>query len=364
MKPSKGSKLWSHWALLVPFVSCASLLGFSTLSSMGSLSIFAFAIMMMAVIASVHHAELIAHRLGEPYGTLVLALAVTVIETALILSIMFMEGGKNPTLPRDTVYAAVMIICNGVVGLSLLIGGVHHKEQLFRIEGTGSGFAALATLSVLVLVMPLVTTSSPEGTYTNAQLLFVAISSLSLWLVFVFIQTVRHRDYFLPTENMEDESAHAVPPTALQAWTSLFLMALSLMCVVGFAKILSPSIKSLVALYQAPEATVGIVIALIVLLPETYAALRAAKADRLQTSMNLAIGSALASIGLTIPLVVLACVLFKFDLMLGVEAKDVVLLGLTFLVGAITLGSGRTNVMQGAIHLVLFAAFLFLTLVP
>lgn len=360
----KISKIFNHWAEIVPLMSAFCLYVFLTLTPLGFLSTVAFVVMMLAVIASVHHAELIAHRLGEPYGTLVLALAVTVIETAMILSIMFTEGGKNATLPRDTIYAAVMIICNGVVGLSLLIGGFHHKEQLFRIEGTGSGFAALVTLSVMVLVMPLFTTSSPEGTYTNSQLLFVALSSLALWLVFVFIQTIRHRDYFLPSVNVEDESVHAAPPTLTQAWISFVLMAISLVCVVGFAKLLSPTIKSLVTIYNAPDATVGIVIALIVLLPETWAALRAARADRLQTSMNLAIGSALASIGLTIPLVVLASVIFKFDLMLGIDTKDVVLLGLTFLVGAITLGSGRTNVMQGAIHLVLFASFLFLTLVP
>ncbi len=360
----KISKLFNHWPQLVPFVSGICLYGFLTIAMQGYLASIAFVIMMLAVIASVHHAEVIAHRLGEPYGTLVLALAVTVIETAMILSIMFAEVGKNATLPRDTIYSAVMIICNGVVGLSLLIGGLHHREQLFRIEGTGSGFAALVTLSVLVLVMPLYTISSPEGTYTNSQLLFVALSSLALWLVFVFIQTIRHRDYFLPSTNVEDESVHAAPPTVAQAWISFVLMAISLLCVVGFAKLLSPTIKSLVTTYNAPDATVGIVIALIVLLPETWAALRAASADRLQTSMNLAIGSALASIGLTIPLVVLFSVLFGFDLMLGIEAKDVVLLGLTFLVGSITLGSGRTNVMQGAIHLVLFAAFLFLTLVP
>jgi len=360
----KISKIFNHWAEIVPLMSAFCLYVFLALTPLGFLSTVAFVVMMLAVIASVHHAELIAHRLGEPYGTLVLALAVTVIETAMILSIMFTEGGKNATLPRDTIYAAVMIICNGVVGLSLLIGGFHHKEQLFRIEGTGSGFAALVTLSVMVLVMPLFTTSSPEGTYTNSQLLFVALSSLALWLVFVFIQTIRHRDYFLPSVNVEDESVHAAPPTLTQAWISFVLMAISLVCVVGFAKLLSPTIKSLVTIYNAPDATVGIVIALIVLLPETWAALRAARADRLQTSMNLAIGSALASIGLTIPLVVLASVIFKFDLMLGIDTKDVVLLGLTFLVGAITLGSGRTNVMQGAIHLVLFASFLFLTLVP
>jgi Ca2+:H+ antiporter len=245
-----------------------------------------------------------------------------------------------------------------------LIGGLHHKEQFFKIEGTGSGFAALTVLSVLVLIMPLFTVSSAEGTYTSSQLIFVGTSSLLLWIIFVFIQTIRHRDYFLPESSVSDESNHAVPPNRSQAWFSFLLLVISLVSVIGLAKLLSPSIEALVNSYQAPKAVVGIIIALIVLLPETWAALRAAKADRLQTSMNLAIGSALASIGLTIPLVIVASVLFKFNLNLGLEMKDVVLLGLSFLVGSITLGSGRTNMMQGAIHLVLFCTFLFLTLVP
>lgn len=355
---------FSSWPEFAPLLSALSLYFFLDRSLSGYLAVMAFLIMMMAVVSSVHHAEVIAHRLGEPFGTLVLALAVTVIETAMILSIMISDAGKSAALPRDTIYSAVMIICNGVVGFCLLIGGLHHKEQLFRIEGTGSGFAALATLSILVLVMPLYTISSPEGTYTNSQLMFVAISSLVLWLVFVFIQTIRHRDYFLPAENVADEAVHALPPSTRKAWLSFVLMTLSLACVVGFAKLLSPSIKSLVTTYNAPQSIVGIIVALIVLLPETWAALRAAMSNRLQTSMNLAIGSALASIGLTIPLVILFSVVFKCDLMLGIEIKDVVLLGLTFLVGSITLGSGKTNVMQGAIHLVLFASFLFLTLIP
>ena len=360
----KSINVLRNWAEITPFLSAAVLFACLSLSATGVVALVIFIVMMSAVIASVHHAEVIAHRLGEPFGTLVLALAVTVIETSMILSIMFTDSGKNASLPRDTIYSAVMIICNGVVGLSLLIGGLHHKEQLFRIEGTGSGFAALATLSVLVLVMPLFTISSAEGTYTNSQLIFIALSSLTLWLVFIFIQTIRHRDYFLPSLCVEDESVHAPPPTPSQAWISFALMLVSLFSVVGLAKLLSPAIKSLVTVYGAPESVVGIVIAMIVLLPETWAALRAARADRLQTSMNLAIGSALASIGLTIPLVVIFSVIYKFDLLLGLDTKDVVLLSLTFLVGSITLGSGKTNMMQGAIHILLFAAFLFLTLIP
>jgi Ca2+:H+ antiporter len=324
----------------------------------------AVAVLFSAVISAVHHAEVVAHRIGEPYGTLVLALAITVIEVALVMSIMLAGGENAATLARDTVYAAVMIICNGVVGVCILVGGLRHREQLFRIEGTGSGLAALAVLSVLVLVMPSLTRSAPGGTYAFSQMLFVAASSLVLWLVFVFIQTVRHRDYFLPAVRPEDESLHAAPPTNAAAWTSLGLLLVALVAVVGLAKLISPAIESGLSSVGAPKAVVGVIIAMIVLLPETWAAVRAARADRLQTSMNLAIGSALASIGLTVPVVVLLSIALDLPLVLGLEAKDIALVGLTFVVGAITLGSGRTNMMQGAVHLVVFAAFLALTFAP
>ena len=320
--------------------------------------------LVLAVLSSVHHAEVIAHKVGEPYGTLVLALAVTVIEVALVLSMMLAGGAQAATVPRDTIYAAVMIICNGVVGVCLLAGGLRHKEQLFRIEGTGSGLAALVVMSTLVLVLPSLTTSAPGANYTASQLIFVATGSLVLWLVFVFIQTVRHRDYFLPAQDAADEAVHAAPPSHNQAWLSFALLVVALVSVVGLAKILSPSLESLVRSWQAPTAVVGTLIAIIVLAPETWAAFRAARANRLQTSMNLAIGSALASIGLTIPLVVLAAVWLDLPLTLGLDPKDMALLVLTFMVGGITLASGRTNMMQGAIHLVVFAAFLFLTFVP
>lgn len=320
--------------------------------------------LLAAVVSAVHHAEVVAHRIGEPYGTLVLALAITVIEVALVLSIMLAGGENAATLARDTVYAAVMIICNGVVGVCLLVGGLRHREQTFRIEGTGSGLAALAVLSTLVLVMPGLTTSAPGGSYTLGQLVFVAASSLALWLVFVFIQTVRHRDYFLPAAQPDDETQHAEPPTARSAWASAILLLLALAAVVGLAKLISPAIEGVVDAAGAPKAVVGIVIAMIVLMPETWAALRAARADRLQTSMNLAIGSALASIGLTVPVVVGAAIALDLPLTLGLLPKDIALLALTFVVGAITLGSGRTNMMQGAVHLVVFAAFLVLTLAP
>ncbi len=349
---------------LVPVLALALTgVGFAFPSS-AVVSVLCAGALFVAVFAAVHHAEVVAHRVGEPYGTLVLALAITVIEAALILSLMVAGGAQTAALPRDTLFATVMIICTGVVGLCVLMGGIRHREQSFQIAGTGPALAALVVLSGLTLVLPVYTTSSPEGTYTNAQLVFVATAALATWAVFVFVQTVRHRDYFLPQESRTDENVHAHPPTTREAAVSLLLLTVALVSVVGLAKGLSPTIEALLEEFGAPKAAVGIVIALLVLLPETTAAVRAARANRLQTSMNLAIGSAMASIGLTVPVVVAASMALQLPLNLGLSNKDQALLVMTFLVSSITLGSGRTHLMQGAVHLVLFAAYLFLAFVP
>jgi Ca2+:H+ antiporter len=321
-------------------------------------------VLVAAVFAAVYHAEVVAHRVGEPFGTLVLAVAVTVIEVALIVSVMLTGGADAATVPRDTVFSAVMIIVTGVVGLCLLVGGLRHHEQSFRLEGANSGLAALIALATLSLVLPAYTTSTGGSTYSPAQLTFAAVASLARCAVFVFVQTVRHRDYFLPPGNPADEAVHASPPSAGRAWASFALLLVSLVAVVGLAKLLSPTIERGVAEAGLPKAVIGIAIAMLVLMPETWAALRAARADRLQTSMNLAFGSALASIGLTIPVVAIASIWFDLPLVLGIEPKETVLLVLSFLVGAITLATGRTNMMHGAVHLVIFAAYLFLALVP
>jgi Ca2+:H+ antiporter len=352
------------WTWLIPVLSIA-LLVVAAIAGVGTLlGILCGAALIAAVIIAVHHAEVVAHRVGEPFGTLVLALAVTAIETALILSMMIAGGKDMAALPRDSIYAAVMIICNGVVGICILVGGLAHREQTFRVEGAGAGLAALVVMSALTLVLPVFTTSTSGGTYSTSQLAFVAVSSAALWAIFIFVQTVRHRDYFIPITDAADPDVHANPPTAVQAWISFGLLLLSLVAVVGLVKKLSPAIEHGVEVANAPRAVVGIVIAALVLLPETWAAVRAARADRLQSSMNLAIGSALACIGLTVPVVVLASVALKLPLVLGLEPTDIGLLALTFLTSAFTLGTGRTYVMQGAVHLVIFAAFLFLAFVP
>lgn len=316
-----------------------------------------------AVMAAIHHAEVVAHRVGEPFGTLVLAVAVTVIEVALIVALMLAGGESAKALARDTVFSAVMIVCNGVVGLCLLLGGLRHRVLAFRVEGTSPALAALAALAGLSMVLPSFTTTTAGPTYSGSQLAFAGLSSLVLYGVFVFVQTVRHRDYFLPVDN-DNEEVHAAPPPDWVAWTSLGLLMLALIGVVGLAKALAPALESGVAGAGLPAAVSGVVIAMIVLLPETGAAVRSARGNRMQSSLNLALGSGLASIGLTIPVIAALSPIFPFSLALGLPPLQIVLLTLTLLVSAITLGSGRATVMHGAIHLVLFAAFLFLTVVP
>ena len=353
-----------YWGWAVPAAAFALLIVALLLPGGALLGFACAAALIGAVFVAVHHAEVVAHKLGEPFGTLVLAIAVTIIEVALILSMMLAGGPETAVLPRDTIFSAVMIICNGVVGICLLLGALRHYEQLFRLESANAGLATLIALATLSLVLPSFTISAPGPVYTPAQLAFAGVASLVLWGTFVFVQTVRHRDYFLPTGNAADEDVHAQPPSARQAWASFALLLVSLMAVVGLAKVLSPAIERAVAAAGAPKATIGIAIALLVLLPETWAAVRAAYANRLQSSINLAIGSALASIGLTIPVVALAAVVLDRQLALGLGPKDLVMLLLTFIVAAFTLATGRTNIMLGAVHLVLFAAFLFLALVP
>jgi len=353
-----------RWTLAVPVAAAALLAVALALPGSAVMLWLCVPALIGAVLAAVHHAEVVAHRVGEPFGTLVLAVAVTVIEVALIVSVMLSGGVSKAALPRDTIFAAVMIICNGVVGVCLLLGGLRHHEQSFHLEAANSSLAVLIALSTLSLVLPSFTISSPGASYTVAQLSFAAVVSLVLWAVFLFFQTVSHRDYFLPSGSAADQSAHAAPPSLRQTWASFGLLLLALVVVVGLAKVLSPSIERAVKAAGAPEAVIGIAIALLVLLPETWAAVRAARANRLQTSLNLALGSALASIGLTIPAVALASVQLDLPLALGLAPKDLVLLTLTFLVSSITLVSGRTTMMQGAVHLVVFATFLFLALVP
>ena len=319
-----------------------------------------------AVLSAVHHAEVVAHRVGEPFGSLVLAVAVTVIEVALIVTLMIAGAAAAETLARDTVFAAVIITSNGIVGLSILAGTRRGSVVAFNAEGTGAALATVATLATLGLVVPNFTTTTPGPVFSPPQLAFAAVTALALYGLFVALQTGRHRDYFLPVSDDGHiaDNEHATPPSTREALTSLALLLLALIAVVGNAKLVSPTIERAVKAAGLPVSVVGVIIALLILLPETIAAVRAAGQGRMQISLNLAFGSAMASIGLTIPTIAIASIWLPVPLHLGLAATDIVLLALTCVVAVLTVVPGRATLLQAGVHLALLAAYLFLAISP
>jgi Ca2+:H+ antiporter len=352
---------WWSWAW--PLAACVLVVLAALTGLNAALVVIADIVLIATVFAGVYHAEVVAHRVGEPFGTLILAVAVTIIEVALIVSVMIAQPVEKAGLARDTVFAAVMLVCNGIVGLCLLVGGARHHEQDFQLQGANAALAVLAALTTLSLIVPNYTTTTLGPVFSTSQLIFAGTASLVLYAAFVFIQTIRHRDYFLPPKGGA-EDAHAPLPSNSVALASAGLLIVSLVAVVGLAKVLTPVVEEGLRWLGVPKAFVGVVIAALVLLPEGTAAVRAAHANRLQTSLNLALGSALASIGLTIPAVAIVSIFIGQPLTVGLDGMSQVLLALTLLVSVLTLGTGRTTVLQGVVHLVILAAFLFLTIVP
>ena len=318
------------------------------------------------VLSAVHHAEVVAHKTGEPFGTLVLAMCITIIEVSLIISLMLTGHEGSEVIARDAVFATVMIVINGVIGLCIFIGGLKHHEMTFRNEGTNSALAVLTALATFILVMPNMTVSTPGPDFTKSQLAFAGTSAFALYMAFLFFQTITHRDYYLPKaqDKKTDINFHAQKPSNAKTAVSAVLLMLSLVVVVAMAELLSPAIESGVADLGAPKTIVGIAIAMLVLLPEGYAAVRAARANRLQSSLNLALGSALASIGLSIPVIAAIAIIFHLPLTLGISELNMTLMYLTFFIGALTLAIGRTTLLQGVVHLIIFFEYLFLSLVP
>ncbi|WP_133366287.1 calcium:proton antiporter [Qipengyuania sediminis] len=350
------------WAILMPLLAMIAVLA----ADAGNLTqaLVCAVLLAGAIMAAVYHAEVLAHYLGEPFGTLTLALAVTVIEVALIVSIMIAEGSAAQTLARDTLIAAIMITINGIVGICLLAGGRMHHEQTYTQQGVSAALAMLSTLAVLTLVLPNFTVSVRGPFYAPQQLVFVALVSLIIYATFVVAQTIRHRDHFLHHIEDADDHAHEAPVPRAKAFAAGAALAVALVGVVLLAKKLSPLIGDAVDALDAPRALVGVVFAGLVLAPEGFAALRAARANRVQNSLNLAIGSALATIGLTIPVVAMVALVFDLDLELGLDMRSTILLALTLLVATLTLSRGRTTMVQGVVHLVIFATWLFTTIFP
>lgn len=355
------------WTLAVPLVALALVaLYFADLTGAhGVITVLKIVMLSGAIFAAVHHAEIISVRVGEPFGSIVLAVAVTVIEVGLIVALMLAANDGGPTIARDTVYSAVMIVMTGLIGLCLVLGGQKHHEQRIRVSGTSSYLAVTGTLATFALILPNYTISTKGPTYSSVQLAAAALISIVLYAAFLFIQTVRHRDYFLAAADDADAMQGDVPPPSnRQATISLVFLLTALTAVILLAKILATDLDSLIKIAGLPKEFAGVVIAVLVLAPESIAAVRASLANRPQTSINLALGSALASIALTVPVITLVAAFTDVQLVLGVPAAKAALLILAMFVSVITLLPGRTTVLQGVVHLGIFFMFLVVAAVP
>ncbi|MBP7973002.1 MAG: hypothetical protein WBB44_04690 [Candidatus Nanopelagicales bacterium] len=401
--PSRVRAVLGSWSYALPVLAVIVFAATWGSKISGLVVVIASVLLAGAVLAAVGHAEVVAHRVGQPLGALVLAVSVTVIEVALIVTLMLSSGPDKSALARDTVFAALMITCNGIVGISILMATLRRRVTVFNPEGTGAALATITALATLSLVLPTFTTTTPGPTFSSGQLTFAALASLAVYALYIFVQTVRHKEDFLPAEvtapsaaltvrkasgtdelsvwvadaggvaagnsspgsldtAVDAESHHEVTDRA--AWLSVTFLMIALVGVVGLAKAVSPSIEGLVRDAGLPLSFVGVVIAFLVLLPEGIAAARAARGGHMQTSFNLAYGSAVASIGLTIPAIAVASIWMTQPLELGLSAVEMVLLGLTVVIGVLTVTPGRATLLQGGVHLAVFAGFLVLAMSP
>lgn len=356
------------WTILIPVLSAALVLAyFGGLLPKGMVAVKVAEVFLLCgvVFAAVHHAELVSARVGEPFGSIILALAVTIIEVGLIVALMLAADDGGPTIARDTVYAAVMLVLTGLIGISLVLGGQKHFEQKLTVAGTSSYLAVLGTLAAIALILPNFTVSTSGPTYNAVQLTAVAFVSILLYGAFLFTQTVRHRDYFLAADDDSDKASEDLdPPSVRQTVVSVIFLVIALSCVILQAKMLAPELDEMIDLAGLPPEFTGVVIAMLVLAPESIAAVRASLANRPQTSINLALGSALASIALTIPIITALAAFAQVQLSLGVPPAKMVLLALAMFVSVITLLPGRTSELQGYVHLGLFIMFLVVAAVP
>jgi Ca2+:H+ antiporter len=351
------------WTLAAPVAAWVLFAG-SGLGFGGFYTLLLIAGLVFSVLAAVHHAEVLARRVGEPFGALVLAVAVTIIEVALIISLMLTPGHVTATLARDTVFAAEMIILTGIVGGVLLLGGLKFGEQTFGLDGVSAALTVLTAISMLTLILPNYTSSVPGPFLNDKQLAFVAVVSLVLYGTFLLVQTIRHRAYFLPRDQAQGDEYRSPPPTNKTTAISGLFLLISLGIVVILAETLAPGLEAEIDKMGAPKSLVGIIIAMIVLLPEGISALQAATENRLQSALNLALGSALASIGLTIPAVAFVSLYKGLGLTLGIDTKSTVLFFLSLIIILLSLRTGRTTMLQGVVLLVIFAVYIFTTIVP
>ena len=320
-------------------------------------------LLVFCVMSAVHHSEIVAHRVGEPFGTIILAVSITIIEVAIIVSLMITGGEQYASFARDTVYSAVMLLLNGVVGFSLFIGGRKFRTQTFSVKSDKIALVSLISIVAFTMILPTFTKGEPGPYYTEAQILFEFIACLAIYTAFISAQTLRHREYFITgSQDAPDHSGHTISNTSLVI--SILFLLISLTIVVLLAKSLSIPLERVIVNYGLPKSLVGIIIAGVILLPEGIAAVSAARKNKLQTSLNLALGSAIASIGLTIPIVSLASYIYDFPLILGLDILSIILLVISIFTVMLSLIGGRSNAVYGVVLLVNLVAYIFLTINP
>jgi len=316
---------------------------------------------LLAAILATRHAEHLAERFGEPYGTLMLTLSAISLEIATVVTVM-LHNVDNPAFGRDTMFSVVMIVLNGIIGTALLVGGLRHHEQTYNLRGAKAFLSLLIPLATLALVWPDFTITSGVGTLSLVQKLFLLVMSLLLYAAFLVIQTRTHTSFFVEGEAMEQAPAH---PESTRRWaTHAVLLIAYLVLVVLLAKLFALPLETGVARLGMPAALAGFAVAILVLAPEGIAAIRAARFNQMQRAMNIGLGTALSTIALTVPAVLLIDLFMGRTAVLGLSAANMMMLVLTFGVSILTLGSGRTNAMQGLVHLLLFLAYVVLIFSP
>ncbi|WP_333677540.1 calcium:proton antiporter [Dyella sp.] len=369
-KTMRTMRLLAGWLTVALFL----LFGSSWVGNIGSpwaaLALFAwlFLVIVWVAFGVVHEAEELAHMLGEPLGTLVLTLSIVIIEVVLISAVMLGSSGSS-TLARDTMYAVLMIVLNGVVGLSLLLGGFRHYEQTYNLKGASAYLSVIIPLTIIALVLPNFTTSTPDGSLARPQSLAFSLLTIALYGVFLWLQTGRHRGYFVtadkPIDTEHDTQRPAATTTDTKSLSLHFgLLLLNILPIIILSKSLAKILDYGIDVAGAPKALGGIIIAILVFAPEGISALIAARADRLTRAINLCLGSVASTLGLTVPAVLAISLYTGQSVLLGVPPSSIVMLMATLILSAMTFSNARTTMLEGAVHLSLFAVFVVLVFSP
>jgi len=365
-----GSLLRSEFSLIIGIITAAIFLWFGSRlvenlehpGAVGVVFLWLFVAVLWSAISVVRHADCLAIKYGEPYGTLILTLSAITIEVMMISAAM-LHGKNNPTLARDMMFAVIMIALNGLIGLSLLLGGLRHREQHYNLQGASAYLNTIMVLAVLGLVVPNFTTSMSGPRFSTEQEVFLATTSIGLYAIFLLIQTTRHSQYFMESKGAGHASEHRAGPMHSTIYHAVMLI-LYLLVVVVLAEKFAIPLDNSIERFGMPQALGGAIVAGLVLAPEALSGINAARQNQLQRSVNILHGSVLASIGLTIPAVLTIGIISKRSVTLGIEGGNLPLLVLTLAVSVVTFTSGKTNVLQGCIHLLLFAVFLLLIFCP